>query len=56
MVEPDYAALEQIGALVEAGQLRILLDRVFPLEKAAKAHEIAETGRNLGKTVLTMRD
>jgi NADPH:quinone reductase-like Zn-dependent oxidoreductase len=56
LVEPDYAALEQIGALIEAGQLRVMVDRVFPLEEAAKAHEIGETGRNLGKTVLTMGD
>jgi NADPH:quinone reductase-like Zn-dependent oxidoreductase len=52
LVEPDYAALEQIGALVEAGRLRVILDRVFPLDEAAKAHEIGEIGGNLGKTVL----
>ncbi|MGH3856342.1 MAG: NADP-dependent oxidoreductase [Pseudonocardiaceae bacterium] len=54
LVEPDYAALEQIGALVEAGRLRVILDRALPLEEVAKAHEIGENGRNLGKTVLTI--
>lgn len=52
LVEPDHAALEQIGALAEAGHLRVIVDRSFRLEEAAKAHEIGETGRNLGKTVL----
>jgi NADPH:quinone reductase-like Zn-dependent oxidoreductase len=54
LVEPDYAALERIGALVQAGRLKVVLNRVFPLEEAAKAHEVGEIGRNLGKTVLTI--
>lgn len=56
LVEPDHAALQQVAGLVDAGQLRVVLERVFPLADAAKAHEIGETGRNLGKTVLSMRD
>ncbi len=52
VVEPDYASLERIGALVDAGKLRPEIDTVLPLAEAAKAHEIGEQGRTQGKLVL----
>ncbi|MFF5210327.1 NADP-dependent oxidoreductase [Streptosporangium sp. NPDC000396] len=54
LVEPDYAAMEAIAALVEAGRLRVEIDTVLPLEQAARAHERGETGRTTGKIVLTV--
>jgi NADPH:quinone reductase-like Zn-dependent oxidoreductase len=30
-----------------------VIDRIFPLDKAAQAHEYLETGRTFGKCVLT---
>ena len=54
LVEPDHAGLNTIAALVDAGQLRAEIDTVFPLEQAAKAHELGETGRTTGKIVLTV--
>ncbi|HEX7527185.1 MAG TPA: NADP-dependent oxidoreductase [Gaiellaceae bacterium] len=54
MVEPDYAALEQIAALAESGRLRVEIDAVFPLEEAAKAHEHGETRSSRGKIVLSV--
>lgn len=54
LVEPDYAGLRQIAALAEAGHLRPAIDTVLPLEQAAKAHELSETGRTTGKIVLTV--
>jgi NADPH:quinone reductase-like Zn-dependent oxidoreductase len=56
LVEPDHAALEEIAALVDAGRLRVLLERTFRLDEAAKAHEHGETGRSFGKIVLTVPD
>jgi NADPH:quinone reductase-like Zn-dependent oxidoreductase len=52
LVEPDGAALAEIAALVEAGELRVELERTFPLEEAAAAHELSESGRVSGKVVL----
>lgn len=52
VVEPDYAALQAVATLVDAGQLRVRLDTVFPFEDAATAHRIGEAGRILGKSVL----
>lgn len=56
LVEPDQMGLQAISALVESGQLRPVIDTVFPLEQAAKAHELGETGRTTGKLILTVKD
>jgi NADPH:quinone reductase-like Zn-dependent oxidoreductase len=54
LVEPDYAGLKEIVALIESGRLHAEIDSVFPLEEAAKAHEVGERGRTTGKIVLTV--
>lgn len=38
--------------LVRAGKLKPLIDRVYPIEDIAKAHEYVETGRKKGNVVL----
>ncbi|WP_042425923.1 NADP-dependent oxidoreductase [Streptacidiphilus anmyonensis] len=53
-VEPDYASLEAVAALVDAGRLRPFVQQTFPLEEAAKAHEAVATGHVQGKIVLTV--
>ncbi|GGS08819.1 NADPH:quinone reductase [Streptomyces aureoverticillatus] len=53
-VEPDYASLEAIAALVDAGRIRPYVAETFPLADAAKAHELVETGSVQGKVVLTV--
>ncbi|MEX2980387.1 NADP-dependent oxidoreductase [Streptomyces sp. C36] len=53
-VEPDYASLEAIAALVDAGRVRPHVAATFPLAEAAKAHEAVESGRTQGKIVLTV--
>lgn len=54
LVEPDRAGMEAIAGLAAAGALRPHVARTFPLEEAACAHELGETGRTQGKLVLTM--
>lgn len=54
LVEPDRAGLEALAGLVEAGELRPHVSRTFPLEQAARAHELGQTGRTQGKLVLTV--
>jgi NADPH:quinone reductase-like Zn-dependent oxidoreductase len=51
---PTTADLEAIAQLVDDGALRVSVDQVFPLEQAAKAHELSESGRVAGKVVLTV--
>lgn len=52
LVEPDPVGLAGISALIEAGQLRVHVDRVFDLEQAGEAHRLAEAGHGGGKIVL----
>lgn len=54
LVEPDYAGMKAIAALVTEGRLRVEIDTVFPLRDAAKAHELGETARTTGKIVLSV--
>jgi NADPH:quinone reductase-like Zn-dependent oxidoreductase len=48
--------LERLGALVEQGVIRPVLDRVFPLEAAAEAISYVESGRAVGKVVIRIAD
>ncbi len=47
----DFAAVYD---LVASGRARPVVDRAFPLEEAAAAHEYLESGRQFGKVVLTI--
>ena len=52
LVEADQAGMRAIAGLAERGALRATIARAFPLEEAARAHELGETGRTTGKLVL----
>ncbi|MFI9047406.1 NADP-dependent oxidoreductase [Streptomyces sp. NPDC053427] len=54
LVEPDYASLEAIAALVDAGRIRPHVDSTFPLAEVGKAHQRIESGQAQGKIVLTL--
>jgi NADPH:quinone reductase-like Zn-dependent oxidoreductase len=48
--------LSQITALVDAGTIRPVIDRVFPFEATKDAMAYVESGRAKGKVVVTMAD
>ncbi len=52
MAKPDAAKLRWLAEQVAAGKLRIPIDRMVPLEDAAKAHAAAEKGGVNGKILL----
>jgi len=52
LAEPDRAGLEHLSALVLDGRLTVHVERVFPLEQVALAHELGERGHTTGKLVL----
>jgi NADPH:quinone reductase-like Zn-dependent oxidoreductase len=54
LVEPDHAGLVALVDLVESGRLKVVVEQTFPLADAAKAHEVGEAGRVVGKLVLTV--
>ena len=56
---PQKAAIasalrEKVWPLIEAGQIRPVMDSTFALADVAKAHERLETSQHIGKVVLTL--
>ncbi|MBK8092316.1 MAG: NADP-dependent oxidoreductase [Verrucomicrobiaceae bacterium] len=54
-VRPDGSQLAHIAALIEAGRIRPVVDRVFPFDQAKEALAYLETGRAKGKVVVQMK-
>ena len=54
IAEPDYAALEQLCALIERDALKVGVSSVVPLERAVEMLERIPQGGLVGKTVLTI--
>ncbi|MBA3867019.1 MAG: NADP-dependent oxidoreductase [Solirubrobacterales bacterium] len=52
LVEPDPVGLAGLCHLIEAGHLRVHVDRVFDLDQVAEAHRLAEAGHSGGKIVI----
>ena len=48
------ALLEKVWPLIAAGRIRPVIDSVFPLSEAAKAHVRLESSQHIGKVVLTV--
>lgn len=53
-VKPRGGDLERINALIEAGTLRPVIEKVLPLKEIADAHRLSEKGHVRGKIVLTV--
>jgi NADPH:quinone reductase-like Zn-dependent oxidoreductase len=51
-VKPRGGDLEKLNALIEAGKLRPVIEKVFPLEQIAEAHGQSERGHVRGKLVV----
>jgi len=52
MVKPDGGDLAEIAKLISSGDLRPVIDRVFPLRQAAQAHDYSRSLRARGKVIL----
>lgn len=48
-----YRTVSQLLEAVAEKRVEVVIDRVFPLHEASKAHEYAETAKPLGRVVMT---
>src|SRR6266566_5029546 len=51
-VQPNGAQLAEIAKIIEAGKLAPVIDRIFPLSEARRAHELSQSGHTHGKIAL----
>ena len=54
LVSPSGGDLEKIGAWISSGEVRPVIDRLYPLADAVEAHRYSESRRARGKLVLVV--
>jgi NADPH:quinone reductase-like Zn-dependent oxidoreductase len=54
MLHPDMDDLKQVMKMIEEKKIKVIIDKVFPLEKLADAHRYSESERAKGKIVISV--
>jgi NADPH:quinone reductase-like Zn-dependent oxidoreductase len=52
--KPNAKDLVDLKELIEAGKIRPVIDRTFPLQELAAAHSYSESGRAAGKIAISV--
>ena len=53
---PNGDELAKIAALIDSGNLKVVLDRILPLSEARRAHELSQSRHARGKIVLRVKE
>jgi NADPH:quinone reductase-like Zn-dependent oxidoreductase len=54
--QPNGAELAKIAELIDASDLKPIVNRILPLSEARRAHELSQTGHIHGKIVLRVKE
>jgi NADPH:quinone reductase-like Zn-dependent oxidoreductase len=54
LVEDKAEDLVYLKDLIEAGDYKVVIEQRFPMEQAAEAHRLVESGKKIGSVVLTV--
>ncbi len=54
-MSPDGKMLAELGALISDGTVTPVIDSVFPMDQVSAAYDKLETGRAVGKIVVTVK-
>jgi NADPH2:quinone reductase len=46
---------QRVWPLLESGKIKVVIDRIAPLERASEAHRVMEEGKHIGKILLRVR-
>ncbi|MEH1770387.1 NAD(P)-dependent alcohol dehydrogenase [Nostoc sp.] len=52
--KPNAKDLVYLKELIESGKIRVVIDRTYPLQELAAAHDYSETGRAVGKIAIAL--
>ena len=54
--QPNGAQLAEIAKIIDSGKLAPVIDRIFPLIEARRAHQLSQSGHTHGKIALRVRN